>query len=88
MSAAVASTLTKNFSESLRTKLPNSQQSKAKRALQEIWTAETKKDALTAFDALEPHRICERKERDGLTVRSASGNLISEMACHARPTDL
>jgi transposase-like protein len=53
-------------------KLPKSQQPKAKRALQEIWTAETKKDALTAFDALEPHRICERKERDGLTVRSAS----------------
>jgi hypothetical protein len=24
------------------------------------------------FEALEPHRICERKERDGLTVRSAS----------------
>jgi putative transposase len=32
-------------------KLPNSQQSKAKRALQEIWMAETKKDALLAFDA-------------------------------------
>jgi transposase-like protein len=32
-------------------KLPNSQQSKAKRALQEIWMAETKKDALAAFDA-------------------------------------
>jgi putative transposase len=32
-------------------KLPKSQHSKAKRALQEIWMAETKKDALTAFDA-------------------------------------
>src|SRR5205823_1012996 len=32
-------------------KLPKSQQSKAKRALQEIWIAETKKDALVAFDA-------------------------------------
>jgi putative transposase len=31
-------------------KLPKSQQSKAKRALQEIWMAETKKDALAAFD--------------------------------------
>jgi putative transposase len=31
-------------------KLPKSQQSKAKRALQEIWMAETKKDALSAFD--------------------------------------
>jgi transposase-like protein len=32
-------------------KLPTSQQPKAKRALQDIWTAETKKDALAAFDA-------------------------------------
>jgi transposase-like protein len=31
-------------------KLPKSQQSKAKRALQEIWMAETKKDAFAAFD--------------------------------------
>ena len=31
-------------------KLPKNQQSKAKRALQEIWMAETKKDALAAFD--------------------------------------
>jgi Transposase, Mutator family len=33
-------------------KLPKSQQFKAKRALQEIWMAETKKDALAAFAAL------------------------------------
>ncbi|SEE72848.1 Transposase (or an inactivated derivative) [Rhizobiales bacterium GAS191] len=32
-------------------KLPKSQQPKAKRALQEIWMAETKKGALVAFDA-------------------------------------
>jgi len=32
-------------------KLPKSLQSKAKRTLQEIWMAETKKDALVAFDA-------------------------------------
>jgi putative transposase len=32
-------------------KLPKSQQSKAKRALQEIWMAETKNEALAAFDA-------------------------------------
>src|SRR5262249_18262942 len=32
-------------------KLPNSQQPKAKRTLQEIWMAETKKDELAAFDA-------------------------------------
>jgi putative transposase len=31
-------------------KRPKSQQSKVKRALQEIWMAETKKDALVAFD--------------------------------------
>jgi putative transposase len=31
-------------------KLPKSQQAKAKRALQEIWMAETKRDALVAFD--------------------------------------
>jgi transposase-like protein len=30
--------------------LPKSQQPKAKRALQEIWMAATKKDALVAFD--------------------------------------
>ena len=33
-------------------KLPKSQHSKAKRALQEIWMAETKTDALAAFDAI------------------------------------
>jgi transposase-like protein len=32
-------------------KLPKSQHAKAKRALQEIWMAETKKEALAAFDA-------------------------------------
>src|SRR6266436_5214566 len=32
-------------------KLPKSQQLKAKRALQEIWMAETSKDAEAAFDA-------------------------------------
>ena len=34
----------------LLNKLPKSQQSKAKRALQEIWMAETKKDAFAALD--------------------------------------
>src|SRR5271154_6831633 len=33
-------------------RLPKSQQSKAKRALQDIWMAETKIDALAAFDAI------------------------------------
>src|SRR5450631_1128790 len=35
----------------LLNKLPKSQQPKAKQALQEIWMADTKKDALVAFDA-------------------------------------
>jgi putative transposase len=55
-------------------KLPKSQQSKAKRALQEIWMAETKKDALLAFDAFieswgvkyERATECLIKDRDAL----------------------
>ncbi len=55
-------------------KLPKSQQSKAKRALQEIWMAETKKDALIAFDAFaeiwsvkyEKAVECLTKDRDAL----------------------
>ena len=55
-------------------KLPKSQHSKAKRALQEIWMAETKKDALVAFDAfVETWGVkydgvveCLIKDRDGL----------------------
>jgi putative transposase len=55
-------------------KLPKSQQSKAKRALQEIWMAETKKDALVAFDAfIESWGVkydkaveCLTKDRDAL----------------------
>jgi putative transposase len=57
-------------------KLPKSQQSKAKRALQEIWMAETKKDALVAFDAFietwgvkyERAVECLTKDRDALLV--------------------
>ncbi len=57
-------------------KLPKSQQSKAKRALQEIWMAETKKDALVAFDAfigtwgIKYERAVESliKDRDALLV--------------------
>jgi len=40
-------------------KLPKSQQSKAKRALQEIWMAETKKDALVAFHAFIENRFAD-----------------------------
>ena len=55
-------------------KLPKSQQSKAKRALQDIWMAETKKDALAAFDAFvetwgvkyEKAVECLVKDRDAL----------------------
>ncbi len=39
-------------------KLPKSQQPKAKRALQEIWMAGTRKDAETSFDAfIETYRL-------------------------------
>src|SRR3979490_2654072 len=55
-------------------KLPKSQQSKAKRALQEIWMAETKKDALAAFDTFaeiygtkyDKAVQCVTKDRDAL----------------------
>jgi transposase-like protein len=55
-------------------KLPKSQQPKAKRALQEIWMAETKADAEAAFDAfIESYRTkydkaaeCLAKDRDAL----------------------
>ena len=55
-------------------KLPKSQQPKAKRALQEIWMAETKADAETAFDAFiesyelkyEKAAACLQKDRDAL----------------------
>ena len=55
-------------------KLPKSQQPKAKRALQEIWMAETKADAETAFDAFiesyapkyEKAADCLSKDREAL----------------------
>src|SRR3954468_14209032 len=55
-------------------KLPKSLQAKATRALQEIWMAETKKDALAAFDAfVETYGVkydkavaCLAKDRDAL----------------------
>jgi transposase-like protein len=49
-------------------KLPNSQQPKAKRALQEIWMAETKAAAETAFDAfVESYTLKYEKAADCLT---------------------
>jgi transposase-like protein len=55
-------------------KLPRSQQPKAKRSLQEIWMAETRADAVTAFDAFiaayqlkyERAAECLEKDRDAL----------------------
>src|SRR3984893_9930555 len=55
-------------------KLPKSQQAKAKRALEQIWMAETKKDALAAFDVfVEIYAVkyakaveCLTKDRDAL----------------------
>ena len=55
-------------------KLPKSQQPKAKRDLQEIWMAETKKEAVKAFDAfIESYQVkyekasaCLEKDRDVL----------------------
>ena len=55
-------------------KLPKSQQSKAKRALQEIWMAETKKEAVKALEAfVETYQVkyeraadCLTKDRDAL----------------------
>ena len=55
-------------------KMPKSLHRKAKRALQEIWMAATKKDALSAFDAfVETYQVnyeravdCLTKDRDAL----------------------
>ena len=55
-------------------KLPKSQQPKAKRALQEIWMAETRNDAEASFDAfIETYELkyekaadCLKKDRDAL----------------------
>jgi putative transposase len=74
-------------------KLPKSQQPKAKRALQEIWMAETKKDALAAFDAFaETWAIkydkaveCLIKDRDALL---AFYNFPAEHWKHLRTTNV
>ena len=59
-------------------KLPKSQQPKAKRALQEIWMAETRSDAEASFDAfIETYELkyekaagCLKKDRDALLART------------------
>jgi transposase-like protein len=61
-------------------KLPKSQQSKAKRALQKIWMAETKKDALVAFEAFvetwgvkfDKAVACLTKDRDAVYLAGRS----------------
>jgi len=70
-------------------KLPKRQQPKAKRALQEIWMAETKKDALAAFDAFveawgvkyDKAAECLIKDRDVLspstTSRPSTGSICA-----------
>ena len=73
-------------------KLPKSQQPKAKRALQEIGMAETKKDALVAFDAFvetwsskyEKAAECLTKDRDALL---AFYDLPAEHWKHLRTTN-
>ena len=73
-------------------KLPKSQQPKAKRALQEIWMAETKADAETAFDAfIESYELkyekaaeCLQKDRDALL---AFYNFPAEHWKHLRTTN-
>ena len=56
----------------VRNKLPKSQQSKAKRALQEVWMAETKKDTLAAFDVfVETWGACLIKDHEDHTSGSS-----------------
>jgi transposase-like protein len=71
-------------------KLPKSQQSKAKHALQEIWMAETKKDALAAF--VETWRVkydkavaCLIKDREALL---AFYDFPAEQWKHLRTTNV
>src|SRR4051794_34435703 len=73
-------------------KLPKSLHSKAKRALQEIWMAETKKDAVTALDAFaegygtkyDKAVDCLAKDRDALL---AFYNFPAEHWKHLRTTN-
>jgi hypothetical protein len=51
---------------------PHIMQSKAKRALQEIWMAETKKDALAAFDVFAPLCACRKFQQPGPDLTPAA----------------
>ncbi|MGH8513833.1 MAG: IS256 family transposase, partial [Gammaproteobacteria bacterium] len=73
-------------------KLPNSLHAKAKRALQQIWMAETKTDALTAFDAFaDTYRTKYEKAVDCLTkdrdVLLAFYDFPAEHWTHLRTTN-
>jgi putative transposase len=73
-------------------KLPNSLQGKAKRALQQIWMAETKNDALAAFDMfVETYRTKYDKAVDCLTrdrdVLLAFYDFPAEHWTHLRTTN-
>ena len=73
-------------------KMPKSLHSKAKRALQEIWMAETKKDAVAALEAfVETYQIkyeraadCLTKDRDALL---AFYDFLAEHWKHLRTTN-
>ena len=74
-------------------KLPKSQQAKAKRTLEDIWMAETKKDALVAFDAfVEIYAIkyekaveCLTKDRDALLATLRLPGRALEASAHIEP---
>ena len=77
-------------------KLPKSQQSKAKRALQEIWMAETKKDACAALDvfvetwgvkydkAVECSSKIAMRYWPSTTSRPSTGNIAHDQRSRAR----
>ena len=73
-------------------KLPKSQQSKAERALQEIWMAETKKDALVAFDAfveswgVKYDKAVECLTKDAMRCWPSTTSPPSTGSIYARPT--
>ena len=65
-------------------KLPKSQQPKAKRALQEIWMAETKVDAEAAFDAfVEAYELKYEKAAECLAEGSRRAARVLRLPCRA-----
>ena len=72
-------------------KLPKSQHARAKRALEEIWMADTKKDALVAFDAfVEIYAIKYERAVECLTIAKLARLLrlpsrAPEASAHVEP---